>query len=231
MHRLSLLALLLSASPCLAQGTKLEIRFSASMPSKLSGADLYVIDADSPVIVLASPLGLVSILEEAGPVKIRAKFVDGAKPETRTYKGKQVFLIEALATGTVELLIVPKSATATAEDAIRKTLQVEQGEGPRPPPPTENPVKHLTFVFDATPASAKVVNDQALRAWLKGKGIAVSALAGNDPILVQRGLDSAVKLAGGPPCIVLQDVKGNVLSQATLTDSVQVRKVVEEHMK
>jgi len=150
MMRISFFAVLVIASPCAAQTPpKLDVRFPvikveavpATTPTRLTGADLYVIDSDAPVIVLASPLGLVSITEEAGPIKIRSLFVDGTKAETRTYKGKQVFLIEAAATGTVELLVIPKSATASAADVIRKTLQVDQGIGPRPPPDPPKPTE------------------------------------------------------------------------------------------
>lgn len=101
---------------------------------RLAGDALYVIDSDTPVIVLASPAGLVSITEEAGPIKVRGRFVDGlGKVETRTFKGKQVVTVEGLVSGRVELLIVPVGATK-ASDVIRRTIDVDTGTAPIPPP-------------------------------------------------------------------------------------------------
>lgn len=101
---------------------------------RLAGDALYVIDSDTPVIVLASPAGLVSITEDAGPIKVRGRFVDGlGKVETRTFKGKQVVTVEGLVSGRVELLIVPVGATK-ASDVIRRTIDVDTGTAPIPPP-------------------------------------------------------------------------------------------------
>lgn len=105
--------------------------------TKLAGNEWYVIDSDAPILVLASPEGIVRTTEDAGPIKLRGLFVDGAgKVETRTYKGKQVVTVEAVTTGRVELLIVPVGSTA-AKDVIRVMLDVT---GARPPPgPTPDP--------------------------------------------------------------------------------------------
>lgn len=101
--------------------------------STLSGEQLYVIDSDAPLIVLASPAGLVRVTEDTGPLKIRGRFVDGGgKVETRTFKGKHLFTVEAVGTGRVELLVVPVGATKEA-DVIRKTLDVD-AQNPIPPP-------------------------------------------------------------------------------------------------
>lgn len=105
----------------------------------LTSDQLYVIDSDVDVIVLASPAGLVSLSSEAGPVKIRGKFVGGTgRTESKTFKGKQVVTVEALKSGTVELLIVPVGAKS-ADDVIRRTISVDAGEGPRPPPEPPGP--------------------------------------------------------------------------------------------
>lgn len=107
--------------------------------SSLAADEWYVIDSDVSVLVLASPEGVVKLTEDAGPIKLRGKFVDGrGETETRTYKGKQVITVEAVTTGRVELLIVPTGATA-AKDVIRVTLDVL---GARPPPvdPKVDPV-------------------------------------------------------------------------------------------
>jgi len=111
----------------------------AGDPSKLSADQWYVIDSDVPLIVLASPAGLVKVSEEAGPVKLKGRFVDGAgKVETRTYKGKHVYVVEAVASGRVELLVVPVGA-ASEKEVIRRTVDVDSGKGPIPPPKPVDP--------------------------------------------------------------------------------------------
>lgn len=114
---------------------------SSDVAVKLSAETLYVIDADVPVRVLSSPAGFVRIVKEQGPIRIRGKFVDGSgKPETRTYAGKWVYFIEPAQTGRVELLIVPtEAANPDDSDVIRRTLDVDAGEGPRPPPEPNPP--------------------------------------------------------------------------------------------
>jgi hypothetical protein len=107
--------------------------------TKLTGNQIYVITSEVPCFVLASPNGLVNIAEDVGPIKIRGVFVDGnGKIETRTYRQKQVFLIEANGKGTVELLVVIVGKTKAAE-VLRKTVEVDNGQGPIPPPDPPNP--------------------------------------------------------------------------------------------
>lgn len=109
----------------------------------------FVIEADVPCIVLASRNGFVSIVAEKGPLKLRGKFADGVgKVETRSYSAKSLWIIEAIAPGEVELLIVPNGAVEESA-VIRRTLVVS-GLGPIPPPkpePKPNPVP----VIDPTP--------------------------------------------------------------------------------
>lgn len=96
----------------------------------------FVIEADIPCIVLASRNGFVSITQEKGPLRLRGKFADGSgKVETRSYDAKGLWIIEALAPGEVELLIVPNGAVDESV-VIRRTLVVG-GLGPRPPPKPE----------------------------------------------------------------------------------------------
>lgn len=114
---------------------------SSDVAVKLSSDALYVVDADVPVRVLTSPVGLVRIVREQGPIRIRGKFVDGSgKPETRTYAGKWVYFVEPAVSGRVELLIVPTDgAKPDDSDVIRRTLDVDAGDGPRPPPDPKPP--------------------------------------------------------------------------------------------
>lgn len=147
-----LLLILLLAAPALAADKPIRLPEPPAVPTpmpaptppdavlKLAADQLYVIDSDVPVLVLASPEGVVTVTEESGPVKIRGKFVDGTgRTESRTFKGKSVITVEASHTGRVELLIVPTGA-ATAKDVLRRTLDVDDGTKPIPPPKPVDPV-------------------------------------------------------------------------------------------
>lgn len=126
-----------------------EIRLPASVtpvtPSavtSLSVDAIFVIECDTPCMVLSSREGYVTIEEQPGPLRIRGRFADGTKVETRTYKAKQLWIVEAATAGEVELLIVP-DGVKDASKVIRRTLVVG-GVGPQPPPtpipPTPAPV-------------------------------------------------------------------------------------------
>jgi hypothetical protein len=142
---------------------------------------LYVIDADCDLLILSSPAGVVSVTDEEGPVKVRGRFVDApGKVETRTFKGKSVHTVEVLKTGRVELLIIPVGAKAPVlpNDIIRRTLDVDAGEGPQPPPtpkpvePKVEPAKSLRvfLIFESgdtvTPAQRGVLYGKAVEDWL-----------------------------------------------------------------
>jgi len=101
---------------------------------KLTTDLLYIFESDTPLIALSSPAGLVKIVREVGPLRVRGKFIDGnGKTETRTYNAKNIFLVEVLASGRVELLAIPEGAK-TDVDVQRVTLDVDAGDSPRPPP-------------------------------------------------------------------------------------------------
>lgn len=97
----------------------------------LAADSLYVVDSDVEVAVLSSPAGIVKSETMSGPIRVRAKFADGTGLETRTFNGKSVTLVEPIASGTVELLIVPMGLKNEAE-IVRRTIKV--GAAPQPPP-------------------------------------------------------------------------------------------------
>lgn len=105
--------------------------------SVLPANRLYVIQLNADAIVLASPPGLVKITVEPGPFTVRSLFVDGSdKLETRKYTSKSVALVEGVADGRVELLVIPKGVTD--ESAIlRRVVDVKTGTAPIPPPAPE----------------------------------------------------------------------------------------------
>lgn len=104
----------------------------------ISDEQLYVIESTIPLIVLASPDGLVKIEGEEGPQKVKAKFVDGiGKMETRVFHSKYLFFVNAVKPGKLELIIVPVGVEKP-ENILRQQLTVV-GEMPKPPPDPDEP--------------------------------------------------------------------------------------------
>lgn len=113
---------------------------SPAVPQKLTADLLFVIDSDVALLLLDSPKGTLKFVTEAGPLRIRGKFIDNpTKTVTRTFNGKFLYLIEPAKSGPCELLIVPVGAD-DEKKVIRRTLDVDAGEGPRPPPVPPGPV-------------------------------------------------------------------------------------------
>lgn len=157
---------------------------------KLAADSLYVVQHDEPFVLIASPASLVSITRDAGPIRIRGKFIDGAGVETRTFTGKNIAIIEPAGVGRVELIAVP---TGTTDDkaVVRQLIDVNNGAQPPPPdkdiapPPTPKPpdvnpepkpkpvITGPLFLIlieeldDRTQATANFVGDSAY--WLKAK--------------------------------------------------------------
>jgi hypothetical protein len=206
-------------------------------PVSTLGADqIYVIDSDVPCIVLASPSGIVTVSEDAGPLKIRGNFVDGnGKAESRAYRGKSVFSVEAVGKGRVELLIVPAGGAAT--DVLRRTLDVGGGPGPQPHPtpepgPAPPPTALWGFIIveetaEAVASRGTLLADQALASVIKSKGYhwriidaAVVGADGKPPADVVPALNAA-KGKTYPQFFVV-DAKGNLLAQQNLPDAAGV---------
>jgi hypothetical protein len=107
----------------------------------LMSGELYVIESlEQPCLVLDSRKGFVTIKKMTGPVTFYAKFSDGAVrelEEERTYAGKYIYVVRALAKGSVELMVVPEG-TAEEDSVMRRTLNV-MGIAPIPPPDPKPP--------------------------------------------------------------------------------------------
>lgn len=118
---------------------------------------LFVVDSDVEVLVLASPEGLVKVTREESPLRIRGKFIDNpAKTVTRKFSGKAVYTVEGVADGTCEILVIPVGAT-DGKQVVRRTVLVETGVGPQPPPGPNPPPKppeplksfRVVFIFES----------------------------------------------------------------------------------
>lgn len=152
--------------PTIAVPSPMPPKVDPAPASTLAADQVYVVQSDVPCVLIASPEGIVSITEEAGPIRIRGKFVDGPDQATsRTYDGKQVFVVEALAKGQVELIKIPKTLADT-KAIERRTLSVMglapqpppgPGPGPGPQPPSPAPIPDAGFrvlvVYEAMDAA------------------------------------------------------------------------------
>lgn len=185
----------------------------------LAAEQLYVIDSDVELRVLASPEGVVNVAADGGPIKIRGKFVENTsgKVTTRTYKGPFVYTVEAATTGKVELLIVRTDGKGAV---IRRTLDVTAGEGPLPPPkpkPDPDPkppepkpepaaAKVVVVVVEETqqrtPAQGKVLFDKGVRDWLKAGGHEIELLDRDDPAAKGAGYLPYANAVGLPAVLV-----------------------------
>lgn len=198
----------------------------ASAVSKLSGDQFYIVDSDVPVMVIASPEGVVSITEDSGPLKLKGKFADGKGGiETRTYAGKYIFTVEAVMTGKVEIIVIKQGSGETKSTIhSRRTLDVTAGEGPRPPPdptpdpkPTPTPApytgKFSMVVIEETDVAAnnrgQFFADKELRDYLATKLVGKPRIADKD----------VVDASGQPPkdlAPYLNHAKGKGLPQLYL---------------
>lgn len=191
----------------------------------LAAGELYVIDSDKPLIVLASPEGVVKMTPMEGPATVFGKFVDGkGENESRVVKGKTIVIVEAATTGRVELLIVPTGATAT-KDVLRVMLDVT---GARPPPDDDKkkdvdppaPIAAAWVIvveetMARTPAVAAVLSDSAYWSGLKAKGISWRFYDKDSADAKAKKYDQFAAEVGLPAVLFL-DKSGKVLKKAKL---------------
>ena len=138
---------------------------------KLTTDLIYVIDSDVEAIVTASPAGVVKVVGEAGPLRMRGKFIDGnGKIQTKTFGGKFIYTVEPLSSGRCEVIVIPVGV-AKESQIVRRTIDVDAGEGPQPPPkPIDPPVPNapiagdgfkVLIVFEATQAQQLPAGQQS----------------------------------------------------------------------
>lgn len=109
--------------------------------AKLTKGLIYDIRCTKECVVRAYPSALVSIEKEIIPagetLRYKADFTDGA--QTHVYKGPMtVYLVKAVGTGPVELVVTPLGLKAEKEIETR-TVDVDAGQGPQPPPTPPTP--------------------------------------------------------------------------------------------
>ena len=192
-----------------------------STTSKITPDKLYVIDSDVSCILLTSPKGKIKITQETGELKIRAKFVDGPDSmETRTFKGKFVYIIEGVETGKVDLFVVPEGSTKES-DVITKHLDIMTTGPPKPSPspvePVDPPVDpvvrkaaKLKIVIcednvNRTQEQADVIYDSRFRNWAKSAGHEIELLSTKDPVYLNNGYKKYADINKLPFIVVLDN--------------------------
>jgi len=249
MYRVSgacLFLLLAAFSACAADTKPIRVPDVAPVPNPLPqpspGAPLILsletvlmVDSDVPVIVLTSPDGFVTVTEEAGPIRVRARFAeDPTKVQTKTFSGKHVFTIEPLKSGRIELLVVPVGATK-ASDVVRRPVQVEAGQGPIPPPkpdPKPEPIKlDVAWVIlveesaDRKPETARLIGDKAYWDAWEAKGVKMRPYDDDSPDAKAKGYDKFAAEVGFPAALFL-DKTGKVVAKQKITGKQDIDSVL-----
>jgi hypothetical protein len=194
---------------------------------------LYVVDSDVDLIVLSSPEGVIKVTTESGPVKVRGKFVDDPlRVQTKTFKGKWIFTVEAIKSGRAELILIPcGEGVVLPDDIIRRTIDVDDGTGPQPPPdpptppvpPPPTPVTSFRVIFvtesgdTLTAAQNSVIYGKTVSDYLSAKctgGVAgwrrrdKDAPGESDPTMA--GMWDAIKpKVTGTPCVAIAVERGD----------------------
>jgi len=150
--------------------------------ASLAADELYVVQSDDDVQLLASPPGVVLITKEQGPIRVRGKFADNTRVSTRTYQKKNVFIVERMKPGDVELLLVP------AGKVERRVVGDDSDPIPPPKPKPDDPPAPKP---DGALGLIKASREGAAKVDSAGKAAESKALA-----TAQRGVASAVAAGG-----------------------------------
>lgn len=218
------------------------------MPGATLTPDLfYVVESDVDGLLIARPAGLVKVTKEVGPLRLRGRFVDGGgKVETRVYSGKHIYVVDAAGTGTCDLLHIPFGFKVES-DITSRTVPVNDGTGPRPPPgppvpdpipdpkpnpkPTPVPGGKLFVVVIQDRLNAEPDHAQALASKVFRDNLTAN---GHELDLIDTGTDHGRQRAEAyrpfmaaanvqPPALVLMDAtpanRGKVLSVVSLPRS------------
>lgn len=106
----------------------------------LDGDQWYVIDSDVECVVKAVPASLVKIVPDTGPIRLKGRFVGGAKSTTREFSGKYIYTVEPVGVGNVILIITPVGLKTESQVEIRQLDVDATAECGKPRPPKPKPV-------------------------------------------------------------------------------------------
>jgi len=197
--------------------------------ASLGADELYVVQSDEDVQLLASPPGVVTVTKESGPLKIRGLFVGNKIVSTRTYQKKNVFVVERVKAGDVELLLVPAGKVerrVVGDDEPAPPPKPKPDGPPAPKPPEPVASFRVIFVWESgdtlTAAQNSVINGVEVANFLAAKTTKTGTdkgwrlkdkdapAAGDTPVMNE--LWAAVKAKLKPtdvPCVAVE-VNGKV---------------------
>ena len=102
---------------------------------------LYLIQSDVALVVLASPAGVLQVTPAKSGAVIYSRFAGGTGLEERQVTQQFGYIVRGLAAGTAELLILP-AGSADLQDLRRRILNVTAAETTppdgRPQPPADD---------------------------------------------------------------------------------------------
>jgi hypothetical protein len=195
----------------------------------LTSDSLYVVSWKTDSALRVHPAGLVTVTKEAGPLRLRGKFVDSnGKIETRTYAGPCIYILEPVAgkVGRIELDLIPYGFKTDA-DIYSAAVDVNGGTGPQPPPkpepqpdPTPVPIA-ATWVLVIeesamrTAPIALLLNDFAMWKRLEAKGVKWRIYDVDSPDVKAKKYDVAVS-GVGVPAVLMLDAAGKIVKVAKL---------------
>lgn len=224
---------------------------------KLAKGQFYVVKAKAPQYLKTRGTGKVTVKTRDGsktPLKLLAAAVIGwpadpptpapkpdpvdpdfplptppAPPPVVTFADPYLYVIQAEATGPVELEISPrlnrldsagKPIPLADADFVYVSIDVDAGQGPQPPPNPIDPPKPapagtgtwaVVVVDDLTPnpAAAKVIDGPTFRALKAAGKCRVYGTAGDASVLSAKNYGPLVTKAGGPPALLVLSKDGH----------------------
>ncbi len=206
-------------------------------PIAIKVDELYVVQSDIELFIRQSPKDRLAIEAEAGPIKVRGKFV-GSTDKSKTFTKKFVYIVtiaEKAESGLSDLFFVPRGVQ---EDKAIIAKVIDAQRGPRPPPPNPdppgptpnpNPPAGTKFFFiivqdrnqELTPEVGRVVGDLDYWQSLAAQGHQWKALSASDPIIAEKNLAKFVAKAGGAPCLIITDLTGKCWRSVPLPKSTE----------
>lgn len=107
---------------------------------RLTGDEIYVVEAQEPAFLLVSPSGIVQTVQGKGPIQVYGRLCGGSgQPELKTFSAPTVFIIRASGQGRVELFVVKEGAKGAA-DIVRRMVDVNTAPQPPPQPLPTDPL-------------------------------------------------------------------------------------------
>ena len=109
--------------------------------------EFYLIQSDVPLLILSSPLGVVDVTASKKGTIVNSKFAGGSgKNEVRTVEREWGYLVNGMAAGAVELIVIPAGTTdlSTMRRALLQ-VQARKGQSASPDPQDEVDVAFLQY--------------------------------------------------------------------------------------